>query len=194
MGQGHKFDVKKLERLRDPERLSYLNPDKIWSVIAPDEVRTVVDLGAGIGFFAIPFSRKIPQGKVYGCDLSDEMVANLKMAIKSEGVSNIITVKTEEVHVPLPDGVADLVFMVNLHHEFDHPLESMAECRRMLRPGGRVAVVDWKPEQTPGGPPLHVRVAPEKVMAQLREAGFEGGQTHSLLPYHYVVTANVVTA
>ena len=190
MGQGHKFDVKKLERLRDPERLSYLNPDTIWAVIAPEGVGTVVDLGAGIGFFAIPFSRKIPQGKIYGCDLSEEMVGNLKMAIEAEGVSNIIPVTTGEVQVPLEDGIADLVFMVNLHHEFDHPMDSMAECRRLLRPAGRVAVIDWKPEETPSGPPLHVRVTPEQVIEQLTQAGFETAQPHPVLAYHYIVTAS----
>ena len=189
MGHGHKFDVKKLERLRDPERLSYLNPDTIWSVIAPESVETVVDLGVGIGFFAIPFSRKIPLGTIYGCDLSEDMVGNLELAIKAEDVSNIVPVKTEEVHVPLDDGIADLVFMVNLHHEFDHPVDSMAECRRLLRPGGRVAVIDWKPEETPSGPPLHVRVTPEQVMAQLTQAGFEAAQSHPVLAYHYIVTA-----
>lgn len=189
MGQGHKFDVKKLERLRDPERLSYLNPDKIWQSIAPGGVSTVVDLGAGIGFFAIPFSRKIPQGRIYACDLSGEMVENLQMAIESEGVSNVTPVKTEEVRVPLDDGIADLVFMVNLHHEFDHPVDSMAECRRLLRPGGRVAVIDWKPEQTPSGPPLHVRIPPEQVSAHLEQAGFENAASHSVLPHHYIVTA-----
>lgn len=136
MGRGHKFDVKKLERLRDPERLSYLSPDKIWDVIAPAGVNTIVDLGVGIGFFAIPFSRRIPQGTLYGCDLSGEMIGNLQMAIESERASNIVPVKTEEVRIPLEDGIAELVFMVNLHHEFDHPVESMAECRRLLSHGG----------------------------------------------------------
>lgn len=189
MGQGHKFDVKNLERLRDPERLRYLNPDKIWSVIGRGEVRTVVDLGSGIGFFAIPFSRRIPEGRVYGCDLSEEMVGHLEMAIEAEGAPNVIPVKTGEVRVPLDDDIADLVFMVNLHHEFDEPEASLRECRRLLRPGGRVAVIDWKPEETPSGPPLHVRAAPETVMAQLRDAGFEGVEAHALLPYHYVITS-----
>lgn len=189
MGHGHKFDVKKLERLRDPERLSYLNLDTIWQTIAPGNVSTVVDLGAGIGFFAIPFSRKIPQGRIYACDLSGEMVGNLHMAIEAEGVGNVTPVKTEEVRVPLDDGIADLVFMVNLHHEFDHPVDSMAECRRLLRPGGRVAVIDWKQEETPSGPPLHVRIPPEQVIAQLEQAGFENAGSHAGLPYHFIVTA-----
>ena len=61
MAHGHKFDVAKLDRLRDPERLNYLNPDKIWQAIGGADLRTVVDIGAGIGFFAIPFATTSPE-------------------------------------------------------------------------------------------------------------------------------------
>ncbi|MCZ6473197.1 MAG: class I SAM-dependent methyltransferase [SAR324 cluster bacterium] len=189
MGHGHKFDVKKLERLRDPARLSYLNPDKIWAVIGDDGMKTVIDLGAGIGFFAIPFSRKLSAGVLYACDLSAEMIAHLNEALRHEGVGNVVAVKTGEVEVPLDDGIADLVFMVNLHHEFDQPLQSLRECRRLLRPGGRIAVIDWAPVDSPSGPPRHVRFEPETVRDQLRGVGFEDVQSHSLLPYHFVITS-----
>ena len=189
MGHGHKFDVKKLERLRDPERLTYLNPDKIWSVIGRGDVKTVVDLGAGVGVFSIPFSRNIPAGTVFACDLSAEMLQHLEEALQAEAVENVVPVKTGEVAVPLDGGIADVVFMVNLHHEFDAPAESLRECRRLLRPGGLVAVIDWKPQETPSGPPLHVRVTPETVQKQLRGAGFEDVHSHDLLPHHYLITS-----
>ncbi len=187
MAHGHKFNVAKLDRLRDPERLSYLNPDKIWQAIGGADLRTVVDIGAGIGFFAIPFARKIPEGTVYACDLSEEMVGHLKLAIAAEEAANVTPVKTEEVRVPLADGIADLVFMINLHHELDRPADSLAECRRLLRGGGKVAIMDWKPQQTPSGPPIHVRIAPDTVEAQLRAAGFEQVTSHDLLPHHYAI-------
>ena len=189
MGHGHKFDVKKLERLRDPERLTYLDPEKIWSVIGRGGVKTVVDLGAGVGVFSIAFSRNIPAGTVYACDLSAEMLHHLKEALQAEGVANVVPVKTGEVAVPLEGGIADVVFMVNLHHEFDAPAESLRECRRLLRPGGLVAVIDWKPQESPSGPPLHVRVPPQTVREQLRGAGFEDVQSHDLLPHHYLITS-----
>ncbi len=190
MAHGHKFDVKKLERLRDPERLKYLNPDKIWEAVAPAGVSTIVDIGAGIGFLAIPFARKISAGTVYACDLKEEMLDHLKAAVAAEGVDNVVAVKTEEVRVPLEDGVADLVLMVNLHHELDHPEKSLAECHRLLRKGGRLAIVDWEPKDSPSGPPVHVRLPAAEVMRQAAEAGFEEvRQTLSLLPYHYVITS-----
>ena len=82
-GTGHKFDISRLERLRDPERLETMNPDKIWAVLADGLIiNTLVDIGVGIGFFAIPFARKIKRGKVYGCDLHPEMLKYLEAAME----------------------------------------------------------------------------------------------------------------
>jgi ubiquinone/menaquinone biosynthesis C-methylase UbiE len=188
-GSGHKFDVTRLERLRDQERLHTLNPDVIWSILtAGMTLHTLVDLGTGIGFFAIPFSRRIPQGIVYACDLRDEMLQYLKVAIQQEGRTNIQPIQTEEVKVPLDDSIADAVLMVNLHHELDFPVQTLQECHRLLRHGGKVVIVDWIPKPTPKGPPLEVRVAPETVRTQLQDAGFQDVTVHDVLPYHYVLT------
>lgn len=187
-GSGHKFDVTRLERLRDPERLRILNPDVIWSILTDGiTLNTLVDLGTGIGFFAIPFSRKIPRGIVYACDLRAEMLQYLEVAIQQEGCTNIQPVQTEEVKVPLDDGIADAVLMVNLHHELDFPERTLQECHRLLRHEGKVVIVDWKPEPTPKGPPLEARVALDTVHAQLQDAGFQGVTDHAVLPHHYVV-------
>ncbi|MEE8395450.1 MAG: class I SAM-dependent methyltransferase [bacterium] len=189
MAHGHKFDVTKLERLKNPDRLATQNPETIWNVVAGEGVATVVDIGAGLGFFAIPFSRKIPHGKVYACDLSAEMLKHLGEEISAAGADNVVAVKTEEVAVPLDDGTADLVLMANLHHELHHPERTLLECLRLLAPGGRLAVIDWKPVETPSGPPLKVRVNPETLGDQLRAAGFADVVSHPVLPHHYVITS-----
>ncbi len=188
-GSGHKFDISRLERLRDPERLETLNPDKIWAAISEGlEVNTLVDLGVGIGFFAIPFARKIPGGTVYGCDLNPQMLEYLTAASEQEKVDNIRPIQTAEVEVPLEDGLADLVIMVNLHHELDFRDRTLAECRRLLREGGRIAVVDWAPIETEHGPPLEVRIPPDQVRAELEAAGFRAIAEHEILPQHYCIT------
>ena len=185
-GTGHKFDISRLERLRDPERLETMNPDKIWAVLADGLIiNTLVDIGVGIGFFAIPFARKIKRGKVYGCDLHPEMLKYLEAAMEKEGVDNIEPVRCGEVEVPLEDGIADVVIMVNLHHELDFRDRSLAECRRLLRSGGKVAVIDWKPIQTEHGPPMEIRIPPEQVLEELTAAGFQRTAEHDIMPNHY---------
>ncbi|MCH8074269.1 MAG: class I SAM-dependent methyltransferase [SAR324 cluster bacterium] len=188
-GTGHKFDISRLERLRDPERLETMNPDKIWAVLADGLIiNTLVDIGVGIGFFAIPFARKIKRGKVYGCDLHPEMLKYLEAAMEKEGVDNIEPVRCGEVEVPLEDGIADVVMMVNLHHELDFRDRSLAECRRLLRSGGKVAVIDWKPIQTEHGPPMEIRIPPEQVLEELTAAGFQRTAEHDIMPNHYFLT------
>lgn len=190
---GHKFDPAKLDKLRDPERAIYQNPDKLWEVLSAPPVASppqgVVDVGTGIGFFAIPFARKIPGGIVYATDIVPEMLEHLGKALQAEGVSNVKPVLSEEVKIPLEDGCADIVFMVNLQHEFDDPEGSLRECLRMLKPNGRIGVIDWKPEETPTGPPVHVRVPADKVEAMLNTVGFGEVTDHPILPYHYFLTA-----
>ena len=185
-GTGHKFDISRLERLRDPERLETMNPDKIWAVLVDGLIiNTLVDIGVGIGFFAIPFARKIKRGKVYGCDLHPEMLKYLEAAMEKEGVDNIEPVRCGEVEVPLEDGIADVVMMVNLHHELDFRDRSLAECRRLLRSGGKVAVIDWKPIQTEHGPPMEIRIPSEQVLEELTAAGFQRTAEHDIMPNHY---------
>ena len=189
MAHAHKFDPANLDKLRDPDRLESQNPDLVWARIAEIEIGTVVDIGAGLGFFAVPFSRRIPQGVVYACDLLQEMVNHMREALRAEKADNVFPLRMEEVRVPLRDGIADVVFMANLHHELERPMETLAECRRLLRAGGRLAIIDWKRKETPHGPPVEVRVAEEKVIEQLNEAGFSEVVNHPILPHHYFLIA-----
>jgi SAM-dependent methyltransferase len=185
---GYKFDIAKLDKLRDPERLRYMNPAAVWDVIGRSTPRVLVEIGVGIGFFAIPLARRMPEGLVYGCDISDEMLDQLRAALRAEGVNNVTPLRSEEVRIPLADQIADVVFMANLHHELDDPEGLLDECRRLLRPGGRLAVIDWKPEETPTGPPVTARIPPERVRAQLEAAGFQAVKAHAIFPYHYFLT------
>ena len=186
---GHKFDPAKLEKLRDPERLETQNPDTLWQAIGAGEDAVVVDVGAGIGFFALPIARRVSRGWVYACDILPVMLEYVRKAQEREQVRNLTPVLCGEVHVPLPSGLADVVLMVNLHHEFDAPDRTLAEARRLLKPGGVLAALDWKKIDTPHGPPLDVRLEPAAVAAQMRAAGFTDPREHDLFPQHWFLTA-----
>ena len=150
-----------------------------------------MDIGAGTGVFALIFSKLMSGGRVYACDISGRMIewmeANLpRPGGDSEGV--VIPVRMEEVSVPLPDGAADMVYMINLHHELDDPAGNIREAHRLLKTGGKLMIIDWKNEATPKGPPLEIRVAEETIMLQMRECGFSAVTSHRVLPYHNLLT------
>jgi len=190
MNNEKKFNPRCLEKLRNPERVNRENPDLIWQIINLKDPDCIVDIGAGIGFAAIPFSRKMNTGTVWACDISVEMLTELKKEIDKEGVSNVKPLLMGEVDVPLPDSIADAVIMQNLHHEFDDANKNLIEVKRLLKPGGKAVIIDWKKEETPAGPPIEIRVSTEGIIKHLEEAGFSNIQSYSDLPYHSFITGD----
>ena len=186
-----KFDPRHIHKLNDPERLKRIPPDVLWDLAGPKEPGILVDVGAGTGFFAVPFAEKMAGGKIYACDTVDAMIAYMKENLPEEFKDRIIPVQSEETRIPLPDALADLVYMINLHHELEHPQAMLTEAGRLLRPGGRMLIVDWKPLETPKGPPLSIRVPPETVGEQMRTAGLADIEQHDRLPWHYVVVGHM---
>lgn len=191
MPHHHKFSPRMLERLRNPERMKRENPEIIWKNFALQNPECIIDIGAGIGFAAIPLAKKMPQGTVWACDINTEMLEELKKEIDKEGIPNVKPLLTGEIDVTLPDSIADGILMQNMHHELRYPDRSMKECRRLLKPGGKLAILDWKKEETPGGPPIEIRVTSEDMEKDVLNAGFTNITRFHNLPYHtFIVCTN----
>ncbi|HMA67988.1 MAG TPA: class I SAM-dependent methyltransferase, partial [Desulfosalsimonadaceae bacterium] len=155
-----KFNPRHIDILNDPQRKKTMKPDTLWELVNLDNPGVLVDVGAGTGFFACLFAEKMAGGTVYACDTSDELIAWMQENLSSACRERVIPVKSEEAAIPLADDLADLAYMINLHHELERPQELLVEVRRLVKPGGKVLIVDWKPEETPEGPPLSIRVPP----------------------------------
>ena len=181
-----KFDPKKLNKLNNPERLLDIPPDFIWEKLNIEKPGIFVEIGAGTAFFSIALLQKSKSSTIYACDLSEVMIKWM-----SENVSpkypNIIPVKTEEHTVPLGDGIADLVFMINLHHELDNPSLTIEEANRILKPDGRIFVVDWKKEEMSEGPPVEIRCLPQQIKNLFLNTGFKQVDIFNQLQKHFLV-------
>lgn len=182
----NKFDPKKLQKLNNAQRLLDIPPDYIWGKLRVEKPGIFIDLGAGTAFFSIAFLQKFNPLVIYACDSSDAMIDWVKKYV-SPKYQDIIPIKTEEHSVPLDDGIADLVFMINLHHELDNPSLTVEESNRLLKPGGKICIVDWKKEDMPEGPPTGIRYLPEQVKKQLVNAGFKQIDIFNDLQKHFLV-------
>ena len=179
-----KFNPKQIHKLTDPKRLEFQSPDLIWSTLNLKAPKTLIDIGAGTGFFAVPFSDKNQNGIVYACDTSGVMIDWMHENIPDTYDGRVIPLKCREISIPLENNIADLVYMINLHHELDSPQEMITESVRLLKEGGLLAVIDWKAEETPSGPPLNIRVPGDHIEEQFKRAGLNEIRRYQILPYH----------
>ncbi len=184
-----KFDVRKLERLNDEGRFETLIPEVMWRALGDPSPAAIVEIGSGPGLFAAKFSAMAPEAAVYAVDTEPVMLEWMREHRPEVDAGRIVPVLAEETSIPLADGVADLVTMVNLHHELADPAATYAEAFRLLAAGGQVLVVDWAPIETPRGPSIAVRASAETIRGFLSDAGFERIQVGEGLPWHSLLTA-----
>lgn len=108
----------------------------------------VADIGAGTGFFTFRISPLVPQGKVLAVDIQPEMLTALRETKDRLKVSNVIPVRGTTDNPNLPVKGVDMVLLVDAYHEFDHPREMMRAIRNSLTPTGRVALVEYRAEDS----------------------------------------------
>ncbi|MDO8963848.1 MAG: class I SAM-dependent methyltransferase [Coriobacteriia bacterium] len=184
-----KFRVADIERLNDESRFETTPPDVLWQALGDPVPGTIVDIGAGTGLFSCRFAEMAPGSEVYAVDLEPVMVDWMLEHRATQCGGRLHPLLGDEAHVPLPDGVADLVVMMNLHHELVEPVANYREAFRLLAAGGWILVVDWLPGGAEAGPPQHIRVSPEGIGAALSEAGFDSVVAHPGLRLHSLITA-----
>ena len=187
-----KFDPKKLQKLNNPQRLKDIPPDYVWDKLNIEKADVLVEIGAGTAFFCIAFLQHAKPSKVYACDISEVMTNWVKENVVPK-FPEITSVKTEEYSIPLDDEIADVVFMINLHHELDNPSLTIEEAYRILKPNGNIFVVDWKKKDMEDGPPVQIRCVPERVKEQLVISGFKEVNVFNELPKHFLLVGEKCT-
>jgi SAM-dependent methyltransferase len=167
----------------DPQRDAWQKPHQVIKALALAPDARVADLGAGTGYFAVRLAHMMPKGSVYAVDIEPDMVKYLSGRASREGLSNMVAVEGAPHDPRLPEKV-DLVLLVDVYHHVEERSRYFRRLAGDLRPGGRVAVIDFKLD-SPEGPPRQARIAPERVKAELAQAGYRLLEEHAFLPYQY---------
>jgi len=183
-----RFDPRKLDKLNNPERLKALPPKYIVEKVGLSSPKVIADVGAGTGFFSVAFADMFPKSRIHALDISETMVSWMTENITPD-YPNIEARLMQDNQLTLDDNTVDFLFMINLHHELDAPVKMLTECKRVLKPGGKIAISDWKKKETAGGPPLAIRYEITAVEQELNEAGFGKINSHQDLPTNFLTIA-----
>ena len=186
------FNPQHAKRLEDPARLEALPQSAVVGLLRLEGAETVVDYGAGTGIYTVAVTDAVPRGKVFAVEALPRLVELLREKITPELADRLCVCETDDNVVPLDDGEADRVVMVDvLHHLHDQP-EALDEVVRVLRPGGLFVVVDWGDAERPVGPPPGHVLGLAAVQHIVDGMGLDVLQAHEpgeLLPYHLAVVA-----
>ncbi len=125
-------------------RKSEEQPDRAVRLLDLRKTDVVADIGAGTGYFTFRIAPRVSQ--VYAVDIQQEMLDIIERFQQKNGLTNITKVLGNEADTRLPAGTIDLALMVDAYHEFSYPKEMMESIGRGLKPGGRVALVEYKAE------------------------------------------------
>lgn len=161
----HTYDVERAANLEDEGRYRYLSREELVALLAPGG--KIADLGSGTGFYTddvAPYAER-----VYAVDVQEGM----HDFYREKGVpANVELVTANVEQLPFDDDHLDAAFSTMTYHEFESD-GALAELARVLKPGGRLVVVDWSAEgEGADGPPVDERYDATTASEQLAAAGF----------------------
>lgn len=172
--------------LEDPARDAYQKPHEVVMSLGLKEGETIADIGAGSGYFAFRFANHVGEnGRVYAVDINPDMIIYMNRRIRDMKVKNMVTVLAVPDDPLLMDGSIDRFFICETWHHIQNQTQYLALMKKMLKPGGRLIIIDFQKRDLPVGPPDEMKVAREDVINQLRAAGFQLEKEDTFLPYQY---------
>lgn len=172
----------------DPGRDARQKPDHVMKLVDLSSAMTVVDLGSGDGYFLCWLSRAVgPDGHVVATEISAPLVRDLKTRVAKEQLANVEVVRAPSHDVGISPGTADRILVVNVWHHLPDRKRYATRVARALSPGGKIVVVDFRPDRTSGG---H-GIAPERVLSELAAGGIDATQVDDDLSEQYVIIGKV---
>lgn len=144
----------------------------------------VADIGAGSGVISMLMAEQLlPDGKVMAVDIQQEMLERLADNCKERGVTNVVPVKGKVDSPNLKPDSVDLIILVDVYHEFEFPYEMTLEMSKSLKPGGRIAWVEYRKED---------RAVPIKLVHKMSETQVKREASQKGLGLAFVETIGVL--
>jgi SAM-dependent methyltransferase len=120
--------------------------ERLAAVLALERTSRVADVGAGDGEYARELaSRVVTAGHVFATEIDEKAVASLRATANDAGLGNVTAVRAAETSTNLPAACCSAAFLRGVYHHITRPAETNASLREAIRPGGRLAIIDFEP-------------------------------------------------
>jgi ubiquinone/menaquinone biosynthesis C-methylase UbiE len=175
--------------LERPERQEEERTDLLIDALKLKPGEQVADIGAGTGYISEKMARRVaPEGVVYAEDIQQEMLDLMKRKMQLLRVQNVTPLLGTITDPKLPEGKIDLIIMVDVYHEFDHPYEMTEAMIRALKPGGRLVFVEFRGED----PKVPIKLVHKMTEAQVKKEmaqfpALEWSESVETLPQQHVI-------
>jgi ubiquinone/menaquinone biosynthesis C-methylase UbiE len=163
-------------------------PAKLMKALKLKPGMTVCDLGCGNGFYTLMLAKEVgPEGKVLAVEIQQEMLDMLAKRAEKAGVKNYQPILSTVVDPKLPENAVDLILIVDVYHEMDHPVEMLAGLRKSLSKTGRMVLVEFRAEDD-NVPikPLH-KMSKAQINKEIPANGFKLVDQYDDLPWQHVM-------
>jgi ubiquinone/menaquinone biosynthesis C-methylase UbiE len=137
----------------DPARDRWQQPALVLDALELGPGMVIADIGAGTGYFAVRLARAVPDGQVIATDIEPDMIRYMTERAAREQLPNLRAVLTPPTDPQLAAGTVDRILVVDVWHHIDDRVGYARALARALRPGGKLAIVDFTHEATHGPPP-----------------------------------------
>ena len=168
---GHRFNPEKADLLVDPKREETLSPTKMAELLELKPGEIIADLGAGNGFFAIPFARKTKE-KLVAIDIEPLMLEKLKERAREAGIKNIEYKVSSLENLQLEGGTFDKILTALVLHEVSDLQGVLSSIHKALKPNGKALIIEWEKVETDSGPPLQERISSEEMVEIVQKLPF----------------------
>ena len=178
--------------LERSEREQEESPDVAVRLLQIPPGAAVADIGAGSGYITLLLSAAVgPTGRVFANDLQPQMIEILRRRLASQNVTNVTLVQGSVDDPNLPPASVDLALMVDVYHELSRPQAMLQKLRTALKPGGRLALLEYRKEDPAIPIKFEHKMSIQEAKAELEAEGFKLSKVDETLPRQHILIFTV---
>src|SRR5262249_2830833 len=187
-GMPHRFEdaASWAKHFDDPARDAWQRPDLVLAALELGTTLGVDGVDDGTGDLTVRPAPASPDGQVPAVDIEPDMVRYVTERAAREQLPNVRAILSTPTDPKLAPGTVDRILIVDTWHHIDGRPAFARALAAALRPGGKLAIVDYRADSDRGPPPEH-RLPPEEIVAELRAAGMTASLSTTELPKQYIV-------